>query len=240
MNQRREDERYKYSRSNDFDADDAWGNRREFSRSPYDRDPESFGEESHWGRRNEAYGFGSPADYEGRYRGSDIRRSNISRDWQNRDNQYRSYPQDRSWHNREWRSDEHRFTDRGHNDRDESLWDSVKSFFGKGPKGYQRSDERVREEVCETLARHPEIDASEMEVNVKDGVVTLSGSVDNRWMKRRAEDTIENVYGVKDVRNELRVSPSSMDMDMNMNARNTGAGNQPNRIGLNNPQTNIQ
>jgi hypothetical protein len=42
---------------------------------------------------------------------------------------------------------------------------------------------------------------------VKDGEVTLSGTVDGRQAKRRAEDIIENVSGVREVHNQLRVQP---------------------------------
>jgi BON domain len=53
-------------------------------------------------------------------------------------------------------------------------------FAGRGPKGYQRADDRIREDVCERLAEDPDIDASDMEVTVKDGEVTLSGSAAGR------------------------------------------------------------
>ncbi|HEY1497035.1 MAG TPA: BON domain-containing protein [Candidatus Solibacter sp.] len=75
---------------------------------------------------------------------------------------------------------------------------------GKGPKGYLRSDERIREEVCDALMRHAHIDASEIEVRVKDGEVTLTGTVDRRDEKRMAEDAVETVQGVRDVHNQLR------------------------------------
>ncbi|HEY4320288.1 MAG TPA: BON domain-containing protein [Gemmatimonadales bacterium] len=77
---------------------------------------------------------------------------------------------------------------------------------GKGPKGYQRSDERIREDVSEELARHGDIDASEIEVKVTGGDVTLSGTVEDRDTKRRAEACVENVSGVKDVQNNLKIS----------------------------------
>lgn len=86
--------------------------------------------------------------------------------------------------------------------------DSVKSFFGKGPKGYKRSDERIREDVNEALYRDHRIDASDIEVTVKDTVVTLMGTVEERQMKRLAEDVAENCSGVTDVINQLRVSPN--------------------------------
>ena len=76
---------------------------------------------------------------------------------------------------------------------------------GKGPKGYRRSDERIREDVSEALTQHPEIDAREIEVKVKDAVVTLSGTIESRHLKTLAEDCVEEVRGVNDVNNELRI-----------------------------------
>lgn len=86
---------------------------------------------------------------------------------------------------------------------------SQQGFLGKGPKGYKRSDDRIKEDVCETLLRDRRIDASDIEVNVKDAMVTLSGTVDNREAKRAAEMVIENLSGVDDVRNDLKVKKSN-------------------------------
>jgi osmotically-inducible protein OsmY len=80
---------------------------------------------------------------------------------------------------------------------------------GKGPRGYRRSDERIREDVCDCLTDDPLIDASNIEVIVKECEVTLSGSVTSREDKRRTEDLIESISGVKDVNNNLRVSPQT-------------------------------
>jgi osmotically-inducible protein OsmY len=77
---------------------------------------------------------------------------------------------------------------------------------GRGPRNYQRSDERIREDVCESLTQDDQIDASSIEVTVTDGEVTLTGTIFQRDDKRRAEDLAEAVSGVKDVRNNLRVS----------------------------------
>ncbi|HEU4629052.1 MAG TPA: BON domain-containing protein [Gemmatimonadaceae bacterium] len=79
------------------------------------------------------------------------------------------------------------------------------SYAGRGPKNYRRSDERIHEEVCEALTRHPGLDASDLEVRVADGEVTLSGTVTDRRAKRLAEDLAEDCAGVRDVRNELRL-----------------------------------
>jgi len=84
-----------------------------------------------------------------------------------------------------------------------------KSHRGRGPKGYRRSDVRIREDVCERLMDDDRIDASEIEVCVEDCVVTLSGSVSSRDEKRRAEDVIAELRGVSDVHNELRVAQAT-------------------------------
>ena len=78
-------------------------------------------------------------------------------------------------------------------------------FTGRGPKGYVRSDERIREDVSDRLEQHGEIDASEIEVRVANGEVTLEGTVEDRRTKRLAEDIIETCPGVKQVHNRIRV-----------------------------------
>ena len=81
------------------------------------------------------------------------------------------------------------------------------SFRGRGPKNYRRSDERLRELVSERLEDHEAIDASDMEVAVSEGVVTLTGTVDSRRTKRLAEDVALITPGVLDVRNALKIDP---------------------------------
>lgn len=78
-------------------------------------------------------------------------------------------------------------------------------FMGRGPKGYKRSDERIKEDICEVLTRAPQVDASDIEVEVKEGEVTLTGFVPERKMKHLAEDVVEKCMGVKDVTNNLRL-----------------------------------
>lgn len=103
------------------------------------------------------------------------------------------------------------------------VWEQVKDFFGVGPKGYRRSDERIREEASEALARDPSVDASEIEVEVKEGVVHLRGFVPSRWMKRRAEDCVEHLSGVRDVRNEIDVRSEQSIGSSAMNMPSSGA-----------------
>jgi osmotically-inducible protein OsmY len=76
---------------------------------------------------------------------------------------------------------------------------------GRGPKGYTRSDERIREEVSDRLMADWGVDATDIEVTVASAEVTLSGTVDGRESKRRAENIAAGVLGVADVQNNLRV-----------------------------------
>lgn len=78
-------------------------------------------------------------------------------------------------------------------------------YTGTGPSGYQRSDERILEDVCERMTRHGYLDAGNIEVEANDGIVTLRGTVDSRRTKRMAEDTAESVAGVWDIDNRLTV-----------------------------------
>ena len=82
-------------------------------------------------------------------------------------------------------------------------------YRGRGPRGYTRSDERIREEVSDWLMEDRYVDASEIDVTVAAGEVTLAGTVDSREMKRRAEDIAASALGVKDVHNSLRVRSQS-------------------------------
>lgn len=82
---------------------------------------------------------------------------------------------------------------------------SAGSHRGKGPRGYRRSDERIKEDINDRLTDYSHLDASDIDVSVNEGVVMLDGMVDSRWAKRSAEDIVETVSGVKDVQNNLRV-----------------------------------
>ena len=82
-------------------------------------------------------------------------------------------------------------------------------YAGRGPKGYQRSDDRLREEISDQLMADDRIDASDIEIEVRSAEVILTGTVPDRWMKRQAEDTVEQVMGVREVMNQLRVQRDS-------------------------------
>ena len=100
---------------------------------------------------------------------------------------------------------------------------------GRGPKGYRRSDERIKEDVNDRLSDDYYIDASEVEVAVTNTEVTLTGTVNSREDKRRAEDIAESVSGVTNVENRLRVKQgrygdySSTSTGASMGTAGTGA-----------------
>ncbi|MDY7228288.1 BON domain-containing protein [Hyalangium rubrum] len=75
---------------------------------------------------------------------------------------------------------------------------------GRGPKGYQRSDERIREDICDRLMMGW-MNAENVDVEVRNGEVTLKGMVKSRDEKRAIEALAESVLGVKDLINMLRV-----------------------------------
>jgi hypothetical protein len=90
--------------------------------------------------------------------------------------------------------------------REPRSWDDRDAGHrGRGPKGYVRSDERIREDVSDRLTDDPIVDASDIEVLVQGGEVTLNGYVDSRTAKRRAEDCAESATGARHVQNNLRV-----------------------------------
>jgi hypothetical protein len=95
-------------------------------------------------------------------------------------------------------------------------------YTGRGPKGYKRSDQQIVEDACQRLERDGEIDASDIEVTAEDGVIKLRGTVQDRRAKRRAEECVESIYGVRDVMNELRVSQQSRESQ----GTQTGRGGQ--------------
>ncbi|AGH95400.1 BON domain-containing protein [Pseudobdellovibrio exovorus] len=99
-------------------------------------------------------------------------------------------------------------------------------FSGKGPKGFRRSDDRIKEEVCEALEYDSDVDASEIDVSVKEGICTLTGSISSRQMKRQAEACAENVRGVQDVRNDLRVDTTLASQGMTNEMSSTEAGSR--------------
>jgi hypothetical protein len=98
----------------------------------------------------------------------------------------------------------------------------VTTYTGRGPKNYQRSDDRIREDINDALTGHSDIDASDIEVVVTDGDVVLIGVVDSRDAKRLAEDIAEQTSGVRGVQNQVRVQRDTSRQDAQLAERSAG------------------
>jgi osmotically-inducible protein OsmY len=114
--------------------------------------------------------------------------------------------------------------------------DRMISHRGKGPRNYSRSDDRIKEDINDRLSDDPFVDASDIDVTVTNGEVTLTGNVDDRSNKRRAEDLAEAVSGVKNVENRIRVNQSTYSSTTSgatgtgvTGTRTTGTGSMQNR-----------
>jgi osmotically-inducible protein OsmY len=79
---------------------------------------------------------------------------------------------------------------------------------GRGPRGFTRSDARLREDIAELLTHDWHVDASEIEIECSNGVVTLTGVVAARDLKHYIEDLVADCAGVRDVANRLSVRPA--------------------------------
>ena len=66
-------------------------------------------------------------------------------------------------------------------------------------------DSEIRRKVLAELDWDPSIDASAVGVAVKDGVVTLTGSIANYWQKKEVECVVKRVTGVKAVAEDLTI-----------------------------------
>jgi hypothetical protein len=74
-----------------------------------------------------------------------------------------------------------------------------------------RHDDRIHDDVKDRLAMNNEVDASQIEVLVAAGEVTLQGNVETRHMKQIARDIAAAVPGVATVHNRLHVEQSLLD-----------------------------
>ncbi|TYC10574.1 BON domain-containing protein [Bizionia gelidisalsuginis] len=68
-----------------------------------------------------------------------------------------------------------------------------------------RTDLSIKEDVLDELQWQPHIDETQIGVVVKDGIVTLSGTVDSYVKKREAEKAAKSVVGVKAVAEDIEV-----------------------------------
>ena len=69
-----------------------------------------------------------------------------------------------------------------------------------------KTDLEIKQDVIEELKWEPFLNASQIGVSVKEGVVTLSGNIDSYSKKIAAEKATKNVLGVKAVALDLEVN----------------------------------
>ena len=207
-----------YNRGNDWQENNGRTAENNSYQSGQDYDKTYGNYQGRWG-----YDPGTNRDfYSGNYdRNLDRNQNNLDR---NQNSNYRNYEN----RNPDRNADRNRYdrNDRGWWDRtsDEvSSWfgdDDAKrrrrmdhlnegNHYGKGPKNYKRSEEKIKEDVNDHLSDDHFLDATDIDVEVNGTEVTLSGTVDSRHSKRRAEDLAEWVSGVTHVQNNLRVSSNN-------------------------------
>ncbi|AEI67849.1 BON domain-containing protein [Corallococcus macrosporus] len=75
---------------------------------------------------------------------------------------------------------------------------------GRAPRGYQRSSERILTDLCDRLMQSW-VDAEDVDIRVRDGVVLLAGVVRSHDERHATEALARDVLGVKEVINDIRV-----------------------------------
>ncbi|HEY9489121.1 MAG TPA: BON domain-containing protein [Chryseosolibacter sp.] len=192
------------------------------SRNLYDRGYQGMGRRDYENRENRLGGanygrygdygnYGQGQSYRGGYGSGNFGRSDYGRsDWERSRHGNRDYGRgdsdERSWWDRTTDEVSSWFGDEDAERRREQDRNRRGEYRGKGPRNYSRSDERIKEDVNDRLSDDPFVDASDVDVSVTSGEVTLTGTVDHRSTKRRVEDLAEAVSGVKNVENRLRVA----------------------------------
>lgn len=75
------------------------------------------------------------------------------------------------------------------------------------------SDEEIKTNALNSLLWDPVIDSSKISIKVKNGVLTLTGTVESYWKKRRAESDVNYLSGVISVKNQIAIVPTESWVD---------------------------
>jgi osmotically-inducible protein OsmY len=229
------DNRYGQSSYGNSDYGSSYGNRDRYQgnyrEGNYGQQQFGYGQSGQYGRNEYRTGQDYPGgmQYGNKYGTAGEQSVNYNRDFdRDRDydrpgtgyGNYAGYANQYNASRRDYQGNQNRGEDRGWWDktRDEvSSWfgdedaerrrriDHMTTHRGKGPKDYRRSDDRIREDVCDRLSDDPYVDASNIDVKVNSAEVILTGTVERREDKRRAEDLVEAISGVSNVQNNLRI-----------------------------------
>jgi osmotically-inducible protein OsmY len=171
----------------------------DFNHASYERKKR---DHHHWPYTGSGYDQGRSEFYAPVNAYSKSQRSNLSDDISSNYDRTSSYKEN------------YRSLGEGHPDGDESAtWNpprsnhhGVRKNQGKGPRSFKRTDDRIMEIINDRLMEDAYVDASDVEVSVRDGNVVLTGTVHSREARYRAEDIAFSVAGVQQIENRLRVS----------------------------------
>jgi len=177
-----------------------------------------FGSEGGFGRGSygytrEAYGFGTGG------RGTGSESSSGSGRGRGRDS-------DRDWDRSgsEWEGGERGRSHGGPGSSTSHVGSSqVGSPRKRSPKGYTRSDERIREDVCDRLTESY-LECEEVTVTVKNGEVVLAGRAPSGETRRQIERVAEGVPGVQEVTNQIRTRRDESGQDESQSTKKQGKG----------------
>jgi osmotically-inducible protein OsmY len=79
-------------------------------------------------------------------------------------------------------------------------------LFAFGPTlASQSNDDKIHDQVMMKLAGDPDVKGNNFDVEVKDGVVTLRGTVSREKFRQKADKLTKKIKGVKSVVDELTV-----------------------------------
>jgi hypothetical protein len=184
--------------------------------SGYTDDSSEFGFRGSGYAERGGYGAGYRSGRSGRYDYDDDREFTLGSDYPSSERGFRGdRGSDRGWWDKtadevaSWFGDEEAERRREQDER-------RGRHRGRGPRNYTRSDDRIKDDINDRLTDHPYLDASDIDVEVNNGEVTLTGTVEGRWAKRVAEDIVEDVSGVRNVENRIRYSSVSSYQDTAM------------------------
>jgi osmotically-inducible protein OsmY len=82
------------------------------------------------------------------------------------------------------------------------------------PDTHARSDADLAKAVANALSWDVEVPHSNIKATVRDGVVTLEGTVDWAYQRLAAEGALRYLAGVKELRDQIAVSPAASSVDV--------------------------
>jgi osmotically-inducible protein OsmY len=193
--------------------EDDWNRHNQWNQSNQSHMGQRGGQQD-WNRSNMNYGSGSSGRQD--YGQSPYRSGNQYNQWGGSNDQNRG--EDRGW----WEKAKDKvssFFDNNDDDYNRSRGDMNRQRLmgghrGKGPKEYQRSSERIREDIYDRLSDDDHVDATHISVQVTGNEVVLTGTVSSREEKRHAEDLVESISGVRHVENRIRVERNDNNSSM--------------------------